>query len=253
MKADHFPHLLVLAHKQPFRSKSGIVESLQYRVACYMVLYVGPCRSGDVDERVLDVEEPQRPWQPLIVREHDYLKLLCCVAQDPRETVDGIFIHRLHRVVDHGEAERGLTAHHRRQEKAERERLELSLTEDATLVSGHTVDGEVHGEALPVAAYRISVERRELQAVQCDGRPGPELLPHFPDAFREHLERATIASVDEHLSVNAGARAWSWLASPRSADAETLRVGCSVLEREDPQPVNHLSPFLSIWYGKTDM
>ena len=69
--------------------------------------------------------------QAVVVGEDDHLAGLRGVLEDAREAVDARGVHRLHRVVDHDEAERALGQRRPRQEQAERERVELALAHDA--------------------------------------------------------------------------------------------------------------------------
>ena len=136
-------------------------------------------------------------------------------VQDAREAVDLGRVHRLHRVVDHREAERRLVERRAREEDADREREQLALRHHAERVRALAVGA--HVEVRPPGAAGLL----ERDVVQVDRRPLPQLAPVLDRALGDRREalRAAASSAAPLTHFSASLSAFSVLARASTSRA----------------------------------
>ncbi|HEX8102043.1 MAG TPA: hypothetical protein VF533_05500 [Solirubrobacteraceae bacterium] len=125
------------------------MEVLEERAADLADRDPGAALAQDLVDLGRQPEAPDRVRQPVVVGEDHDLPRRRRASEDPREAFDLRRVHRLHRIVDHREAERRLVEARARQEHRDAEREELALRHDAERAGVLPVGADVERRLAP--------------------------------------------------------------------------------------------------------
>ena len=151
--------------------REGVLQVAPHRVERPAQLHDRSVAPRHLDHLGCDVEAADGLGQPVVVREHQHLAVRSRALEHAREAVDPGRVHRLHRIVDHDEAERALGQRRPRHEQAQCERVQLALAHHPERSPRDAVDRDVerHAPPRPLA--------RELDAAQLDVALLAQVLP----------------------------------------------------------------------------
>ena len=164
----------------------GVLEVASHGIERAAQLHDGPLPARHLDDLGGDVETAHGLGKPVVVCENDDLPIRGGPLEDTGQAVDSGRIHRLHRIVDHDEAERALGERGPRHEEAERERVQLTLAHHSQCGSLDPVHGDVERHAAP------SAFTGELDPPQLDVALLAEMLPD-PGRFLGDRSEAVVA------------------------------------------------------------